>query len=259
MDTGEKFERLIEIMQILRSETGCEWDRRQTHSTLKPYLIEEAYEVLNAIDKNDDEELIEELGDVLLQVVFHAQIASERGVFDISKIVDRLIDKLIRRHPHVFAKSEGYSYRQWEEIKASEKGKKMESVIGEINRALPALSLARRVQENASEVGFDWENNSGVREKIGEELKELEKALDSKDPEKIDEEFGDLLFSLVNLSRFLKVDPELSLRRSTEKFVNRFRAMESLIMEEGLKIEGLSLEELDTYWNKIKEIKEGDK
>jgi len=246
-------------MQILRSETGCEWDRRQTHSTLKPYLIEEAYEVLNAIDKNDDEELIEELGDVLLQVVFHAQIASERGVFDISKIVDRLIDKLIRRHPHVFAKSEGYSYRQWEEIKASEKGKKMESVIGEINRALPALSLARRVQENASEVGFDWENNSGVREKIGEELKELEKALDSKDPEKIDEEFGDLLFSLVNLSRFLKVDPELSLRRSTEKFVNRFRAMESLIMEEGLKIEGLSLEELDTYWNKIKEIKEGDK
>ncbi|OAA28003.1 pyrophosphatase [Kosmotoga arenicorallina S304] len=259
MSAGEKFEKLVEVMRILRSENGCEWDKRQTHTTLKPYLIEEAYEVLHAIDRKDEEELVEELGDVLLQVIFHAQIASERNAFDISEIIDRLTNKLVRRHPHVFAESEGYSYRQWEEIKASEKGEKMETVIGEINKALPALSLARRVQENASEVGFDWKNSSGVKEKIQEELKELEEAINRKNPEKIDEEFGDLLFSLVNLSRFIEVDPELSLRRATEKFVNRFKAVESLIMEEGLKIEELSLEELDVYWNKIKEIKEGDK
>ncbi|AKI97950.1 nucleoside triphosphate pyrophosphohydrolase [Kosmotoga pacifica] len=253
MNAGKAFEKLVEIMHILRSDDGCEWDRKQTHASLKPYLIEEAYEVLHAIDKGDDEELKEELGDLLLQVVFHAQIAAERDAFDISDIIKKLTNKLVRRHPHVFGESEGYSYRQWEEIKASEKGKKMKSVIGEINRALPALSLARRVQENASEVGFDWKDNSGVYEKVKEEFKELEEAIKTGDQRKIDEEFGDLLFSLVNLSRFISVDPEISLRRSTEKFVNRFRAVESLIKEEGLKIEKLSLEELDTYWNKVKE------
>ncbi len=242
---GESFEKLVKVMETLRAPGGCDWDRAQTHETLKPYLIEEAYELLDAIDRADDREMMEELGDVLLQVVFHAQIAKERGAFDIKDVVDFLTEKLIRRHPHVFKDRGKYSYKQWEEIKAKEKGKKKRSSIGDVNKALPALSFARRIQENASAVGFDWEDASGVLEKITEELKEFRE-----NPS--EEEFGDILFSIVNLSRFLGIDPERALRKATEKFINRFEKMEQLLESEGKKLEDLSLDEMELYWQKAK-------
>jgi len=251
-EVGRSFEKLVNIMKRLRGPGGCDWDRAQTHESLKPYIIEEAYELLNAIESGDTEELKEELGDVLLQVVFHSQIASERGAFDISDVVETLCEKLIRRHPHVFGKSGGYSYKQWEDIKAREKSKKSVSRIGDLNPALPALSMARRIQENASAVGFDWENIEEVFEKVLEELEELKRSLSNGDRKRISEELGDLLFSVVNLSRFLNVDPESALRKATERFWRRFRRMEEMIEKDGLKFEDLSIEELDRYWEKVK-------
>ena len=251
-EVGRSFEKLVNIMKRLRGPSGCDWDRAQTHESLKPYIIEEAYELLNAIESGDAEELKEELGDVLLQVVFHSQIASERGAFDISDVVETLCEKLIRRHPHVFGKSGGYSYKQWEDIKAREKSKKSVSRIGDLNPALPALSMARRIQENASAVGFDWENIEEVFEKVLEELEELKRSLSNGDKKRISEELGDLLFSVVNLSRFLNVDPESALRKATERFWRRFRRMEEMIEKDGLKFEDLSIEELDRYWEKVK-------
>ncbi|HDG61725.1 MAG: nucleoside triphosphate pyrophosphohydrolase [Thermotoga sp. 4484_232] len=251
-EVGRSFEKLVNIMKRLRGPGGCDWDRAQTHESLKPYIIEEAYELLNAIESGDTEELKEELGDVLLQVVFHSQIASERGAFDISDVVETLCEKLIRRHPHVFGKSGRYSYKQWEDIKAREKSKKSVSRIGDLNPALPALSMARRIQENASAVGFDWENIEEVFEKVLEELEELKRSLSNGDRKRISEELGDLLFSVVNLSRFLNVDPESALRKATERFWRRFRRMEEMIEKDGLKFEDLSIEELDRYWEKVK-------
>ncbi|RKX46388.1 MAG: nucleoside triphosphate pyrophosphohydrolase [Thermotogae bacterium] len=251
-EVGRSFEKLVNIMKRLRGPSGCDWDRAQTHESLKPYIIEEAYELLNAIESGDAEELKEELGDVLLQVVFHSQIASERGAFDISDVVETLCEKLIRRHPHVFGKSGRYSYKQWEDIKAREKSKKSVSRIGDLNPALPALSMARRIQENASAVGFDWENIEEVFEKVLEELEELKRSLSNGDKKRISEELGDLLFSVVNLSRFLNVDPESALRKATERFWRRFRRMEEMIEKDGLKFEDLSIEELDRYWEKVK-------
>ncbi|RKX40678.1 MAG: nucleoside triphosphate pyrophosphohydrolase [Thermotogae bacterium] len=251
-EVGRSFEKLVNIMKRLRGPGGCDWDRAQTHESLKPYIIEEAYELLNAIESGDTEELKEELGDVLLQVVFHSQIASERGAFDISDVVETLCEKLIRRHPHVFGKSGRYSYKQWEDIKAREKSKKSVSRIGDLNPALPALSMARRIQENASAVGFDWENIEEVFEKVLEELEELKRSLSNGDRKRISEELGDLLFSIVNLSRFLNIDPESALRKATERFWRRFRRMEEMIEKDGLKFEDLSIEELDRYWEKVK-------
>ncbi len=245
-ELGRSFEKLVEVMKTLRDPGGCDWDRSQTHKTLKPYLIEEAFELLEAIDREDDHEIKEELGDVLLQVVFHAQIASERGAFDIKDVIDNLTEKLIRRHPHVFKKSGKYSYERWEEIKAKEK-KEKKSAIGRVNPALPALSMARRIQENASAVGFDWKDKSGVKEKVKEEIEEF-----LENPS--EEEFGDILFSLVNLSRFIGVDPERALRKSTEKFVKRFQKMEELIEKDGKKLSNLSIEEMNRYWEKAKEV-----
>ena len=253
---GKEFESLVEIMAELRSEHGCDWDKAQTHETLKPYLIEESYEVLSAIDSKDDEELKEELGDVLLQVVFHAQIAKERGAFTISDVVKTLNDKLVRRHPHVFGDAEGYSYSRWEEIKAKEKGNEKRTSIGNINKALPGLSMARRVQENAAAVGFDWTKTEEVWAKVHEEIEEVKNANNN---EELQEEIGDLLFAIVNLSRFLNVDPERAIRMATEKFISRFEQMEKLIEEDGKEIEALSPQILDGYWNKVKELKESSK
>ena len=242
---GESFERLVEVMERLRSPGGCDWDRAQTHQSLKPYLIEEAYELLDAIDSGNDEAMKEELGDVLLQVVFHTQIAKERKAFDIKDVVDFLTEKLIRRHPHVFKNEGKFSYERWEEMKAKEKGKKKKSSIGDVNQALPALSLARRMQENASALGFDWQDTEGVIEKVKEELEEFKE-----NPS--EEEFGDLLFSLVNLSRFLGIDPERALRKATEKFLKRFAKMEELIEKDGKDIKELSITEMDKYWEEAK-------
>ncbi|MCD6449149.1 MAG: nucleoside triphosphate pyrophosphohydrolase [Thermotogaceae bacterium] len=244
-ELGESFENLIKVMEVLRAPEGCDWDRAQTHESLKPYLIEEAYELLEAIDEKNDEAMKEELGDVLLQIVFHSQIAKERNAFTMKDVIDSLTDKLIRRHPHVFKKDGKYSYIRWEEMKALEKGKKKKSSIGEVNKALPALSLARRIQENASAVGFDWKDSKGVFEKIKEEISEFER-----NPS--EEEFGDILFSLVNLSRFLNIDPERALRKSVEKFVDRFSIMERLIEKDGKDLKSMDVEEMNKYWEMTK-------
>lgn len=249
---GEEFERLVQIMETLRSERGCEWDRSQTHESLKPYLIEEAYELLDAIDEKDDTKMTEELGDVLLQVVFHAQIARERGTFGILEVLRTLNEKLVRRHPHVFGDSPAYSYQQWERIKSQEKGTQKTSAIGSLNKALPALSLARRIQENAAAVGFDWPDVSGALEKVEEEVMELEQAVQQKNPKSVEEELGDLLFAVVNVARFSGVDPEVALRKATEKFAKRFATVENFAKERGLELKKMTLEQLDALWEEAK-------
>jgi len=249
---GQRFEELVSVMEKLRSPDGCEWDRQQTHQSLKSYLIEEAFELIEAIDQCDDQKMKEELGDVLLQVVFHTQIASERGVFQIEDVLNALNQKLIRRHPHVFGDSPGYSYQQWERIKSQEKGEKRVSVIGKINHALPALSLARRIQENAAAVGFDWPNISGAVEKVDEEIQELKEAMRIGEKKKLEDELGDLLFAMVNVARFLDLDPEIALRKATEKFIRRFQVVEEFVHSRGLNMKEMSLEDLDRLWEKAK-------
>ncbi|MEN3008925.1 nucleoside triphosphate pyrophosphohydrolase [Pseudothermotoga sp.] len=248
----EEFERLVQIMETLRSERGCEWDRSQTHDSLKPYMVEETYELLDAIDEKNDTKMREELGDVLLQVIFHSQIAKERNAFDVLDVLQTLNEKLIRRHPHVFGDSPGYSYEQWERIKSQEKGSTKTSAIGELNKALPALSLARRIQENAAAVGFDWPDVSGALEKVKEEVKELEEALQNGDSKCVEEELGDLLFAVVNIARFSNVDPEVALRKATEKFASRFRMVENFAKERGLELNKMTLEQLDALWEEAK-------
>lgn len=250
--TGQSFEELVCIMKKLRSEKGCEWDKQQTHESLKSYLIEEAFELIEAIDQQDDEKMKEELGDVLLQVIFHSQIASERGSFQIEDVVKSLNEKLIRRHPHVFGNSPGYSYQQWEKIKSQEKGEEKTSAIGKINHALPALSLARRIQENAAAVGFDWPDVSGALEKIDEEIQELKEVMEKDQKRKFEEELGDLLFAVVNVARFLDLDPEVALRKATEKFVRRFQIVEEFVRARGLEMKKLSLAQLDALWEEVK-------
>ena len=257
----EQFSKLLKIMEQLRGENGCEWDKKQTHETLKPYAIEEAYEVADAVDSQNVEELQGELGDLLLQTIFHAQIGSESGTFDIYDVLKTVNEKMIRRHPHVFEDAEkySYSYKQWEDIKAAEKGKQALSRIGKINKALPALSMARRVQENAAECGFDWEHTEDALLKIDEELVELKDEINheagvSKNLEKIEEEFGDLLFAMVNVARFLKIDPENALRKATNKFIKRFRQMEDMIKADDIVFEDQKLKTLDEYWERAKKI-----
>ncbi len=248
----EEFEKLLSIMEILRSERGCEWDRSQTHETLKPYVVEEAFELAEAIDMGDVQKIKEELGDVLLQVVFHSQIAAENGSFDIIDVIRALNEKLVRRHPHVFGNSLGYSYQQWEMIKSEEKGDEKTSSIGKINKALPSLSMARRIQENAAAVGFDWPDVSGALEKVTEEIDELVNAIKTGKNDQLMEELGDLLFAIVNVARFLNVDPELALRKATEKFVNRFDLVEQFAKKNGMNLKELSLAQLDELWEKAK-------
>ncbi|HRW92456.1 MAG TPA: nucleoside triphosphate pyrophosphohydrolase [Thermotogota bacterium] len=255
---AESFRKLLQIMEQLRAPGGCEWDRKQTHQSLRPYVIEEAYEVAHAIEKQDLHELKEELGDLLLQTVFHAQVASEEGTFCITDVLDVLNQKLVRRHPHVFGDSSGYSYTQWEEIKAKEKGKSKGSRVGKINNALPGLSLARRIQENAAAVGFDWENVDGALEKTREEIQELEQEIarfaqdDVAEKARVEEELGDLLFAIVNVARFFEMDPEIALRKATQKFARRFERMEQLVEQQGLDFEALDLQTLDTFWEQVK-------
>ena len=255
----EQFGKLLKIMEQLRGKNGCEWDKKQTHESLKPYAIEEAYEVSDAVDSGNMEELTGELGDLLLQTVFHAQIGSETDTFDIYDVLKTINEKMIRRHPHVFEDTEKYqySYKQWEDIKAAEKGKQALSRIGKINRALPALSMARRVQENAAECGFDWEKTEDAISKIDEELLELKDEYNHEagvceNIENIEEEFGDLLFAMVNVARFLKIDPENSLRKATSKFIKRFRNMEDIIKEDEKVFEEQDLKTLDEYWERVK-------
>jgi MazG family protein len=256
---GEKFQRLVEIMARLRGPNGCPWDSEQTFDTIKPYTLEETYEVLDAIDRRDWGELSEELGDFLLQAVFYAQMAEEQSLFRISDVLDAIIQKLIRRHPHVFgdesAPSASDVKRIWGEVKAAEqreKGTRNHGLLASVPRALPALVEAQQIASRAAHVGFDWETPEQVIEKLHEELGELDRARRAASPTELENEIGDLLFVLVNLARFVKVDPEQALRRTNAKFRERFGYIERKLAERGKKIEESNLDEMDELWREAK-------
>ena len=241
---------------MLRSPEGCPWDREQTHASLRAGLIEEAYEVIEAINRNDDANLCEELGDFLLQTVFHSQIAEEAGRFTFDDATRSICEKLVRRHPHVFGDDQcadsAEVLRKWDDLKRAEKGARVESALDGVSGGLPALLHAEKIQKKAARVGFDWPDAAPVIEKVREELAEIEAAIAAQHPEHIEEEIGDLLFSVVNLARKLKLDGETALRRSTDKFSSRFRMIEKATRERGLVMEEMSLPELDALWDEAK-------
>lgn len=258
------FNKLVEVMKRLHEPGGCPWDREQTHESLKPYLIEETYEVLEAIDAGSDEHLAEELGDLLLQVVFHAEIASREGQFTIEDVVTGIIDKLVRRHPHVFSDAtvEGSAQviKNWEEIKRKEKRDRVNgSVLDGLPKSLPALIKARRIQEKVSRVGFDWEHTEDVMLKVEEELGELKEASRNRDREAIEEELGDLLFAVANLARFVSLCPEDALHKTIDKFQRRFKYIERELPKRGLKLGEATLEEMDRLWDEVKKQESGRK
>ncbi len=249
--------KLLGIMKKLRSPEGCPWDQEQTHDSLKPSLVEESYEVLEAIEARDMYNLAEELGDLLLQVVFHTQLAQESGNFEFHDVLRGIIHKLIRRHPHVFGdvqvNDSAEVVKNWDQIKKEEKGEQeQKTILFEFPRGLPALMLAVKTQKKVGKVGFDWPDLQGPFAKVYEELKELEEAI--AEGKGIQEEFGDTLFALVNLSRFLKLDPEESLRKTVLKFQKRFVKMSELALLEGKNLENLSLEQMDEFWEMAKII-----
>lgn len=257
-----KLDRLIDIMKVLRSKEGCPWDIEQTHESLKKYLIEEAYEYLEVVDLNDKPRMCDELGDVLLQVIFHAQIASENGDFNIEDVINGICEKMINRHPHVFgdvtANTSSEVLKNWEEIKKKEKGiTDQVSVLQNVPINLPALMRSYKVQQKAAQVGFDWDNTDDVFAKIREEIDELEAEYKKMDKDGIEDELGDVLFSIVNLSRFLKVHPELSLSQATNKFIGRFKHVESRALELNKKLSEMDLKELDVLWTEAKMHKDG--
>ena len=252
--TGERFERLVGIMARLRAPGGCPWDREQNFDTIKPYLLEETYEVFDAIDQRDWPALSEELGDLLLQAVFFAQMAAEENKFRIDDSLDAISEKLIRRHPHVFgdgtAKTSDDVKRRWDEIKAVEKREKGQTPQGRLDsvpRKLPALVEAQQISSKAAAVGFDWEHAGQVLDKLDEELRELAEARVNGAPEQLEGEIGDLLFVLVNLARFLKVDPEQALRKTNAKFRRRFAFIESRAT-----LPGATVAEMEALWQKAK-------
>jgi ATP diphosphatase len=253
MQPSRDIERLIEIMAKLRTpDTGCPWDLKQNFATIVPYTIEEAYEVADAIARGDMRDLKDELGDLLLQVVFHARMAEEAGHFVFEDVVFAITDKLVRRHPHVFGDARGKSADEvktlWEKIKAEERKDKAaadESALSGVPFALPALTRAEKIQKRAAQVGFDWPDVDGVLDKVSEEITEL-KATDR--PETAREEFGDLLFSLVNYARRMNIDPETSLREATAKFERRFRGVEHRARASGKAVKETPLDELERHW-----------
>ncbi len=251
-------EKLLEIMASLRNpETGCPWDVAQDFSTIAPYTIEEAYEVADAISREDHDGLRDELGDLLLQVVFHARMAEEAELFDFEDVANGISEKLIRRHPHVFGNDEeraaGKIDGSWEAIKAEERaGHEDESALAGIALALPALKRAQKLGKRAGNVGFDWDDRRGVREKVLEELDELEDAIGTREADQVEEEFGDLLFSIVNLARHLGIDPEHALSKANHKFERRFREMEHEIRGAGRTTRDMTLSELEQEWRAAK-------
>ncbi len=254
----DNINKLLEVMGKLRDpETGCPWDVEQSFSTIAPYTIEEAYEVADAIDRENVDDLRDELGDLLLQVVFHAQMAAESGHFDFDDVAAGIAEKMIRRHPHVFGSASereaGKVDGSWEEIKELERSESDDaSELAGIARALPALKRAQKLGKRAGRVGFDWPDRQGVHAKIQEELVELERAAGARDRTGIEEEFGDMLFAVVNLARHLDVDPERALRGANRKFERRFRDMETAIVGNGKRIKDFSLEALDQEWRAAK-------
>jgi tetrapyrrole methylase family protein/MazG family protein len=255
-DAGPRFVELLTMMARLRGEGGCPWDREQTRETLRPFLVEETYEVLDALGAGDPSHIREELGDLLFQVVFHAEIAGERGEFSMTELLEALITKMTRRHPHVFGdrpvSSAAEALAQWEAIKGAEKHGA--SALAGVPRALPALHRAQRVQHKAARVGFDWSDAAGALEKVREELGEVAEALRQDDSTALRNELGDLLFSVVNVARLASVDPEDALQAAVDRFSRRFASMEEAARDEGRELAGLSLAELEELWTRAKSL-----
>lgn len=251
-NAGEEFARLVKIMDKLREQ--CPWDRKQTIQSLRQMTIEETYELAEAITEEDWKGIREELGDLLLHIVFYAKIGSEQKQFELAEVITGICEKLIARHPHIYGdvkvdNAEDVK-KNWEKLKLKE-GKK--SVLGGVPAALPATVKAMRLQEKAKQVGFEWEDKGQVWEKVEEEIGELKEAIDSNDPVKTEEEFGDLVFSLVNYARFLHIDAENALEKTNKKFIRRFSAMEEQALSNGKNLQDMSLQEMDEIWNSIKQ------
>ena len=255
-DAASQLARLRAIMHRLRAPGGCPWDAEQTHESLVPNLIEEAYETVDTIQRGDHEHLKEELGDLLLQVIFHSELAEEAGRFTLDDVARGISDKLVRRHPHVFAQSDAATadavLQQWDEIKRDEKGHQQQPYLHGVGKGLPALLRAAKLQKKASKVGFDWPNETGVLAKIREELEELEAAIQSGDAAAANEELGDLLFSVVNLIRFRKADPEVLMATANSKFESRFAAMESALKKRGLDLTSATPDQMESEWQNAK-------
>jgi tetrapyrrole methylase family protein/MazG family protein len=271
---GEWFEKLLAVQARLRAPGGCPWDREQTHDSLRTYLIEEAYEVLEALESRDDGKFQEEMGDLLLQIVFHSQIAKEEGRFEVSDVIREVHDKMVRRHPHVFgekhAKDSAEVLRNWEQIKkeerraagaksaaGSKKKGKSGSLLDGVSGALPAALEGFQLTRRAARIGFDWENVDGVIEKMNEEAGELRQALHAKNAKQTEEEMGDLLFAAVNLARFLHVDPEIALKKANRKFSSRFRRMEDLAVRSGKALADVPRELKEEFWDTAKRYEKG--
>jgi tetrapyrrole methylase family protein / MazG family protein len=255
---GALFDRLVEIMATLRSPAGCPWDRAQDSTSLKPYLLEEAYEVLEALEQGTPHKLKDELGDLLFQVIFHAQLAHERGDFDVYDILAGTIAKMTRRHPHVFgsaaASTPKEALQNWEEIKRQEKtATQATSVLDGVPRQLPALLRAQRLQDKASRVGFDWQHVEQVWEKMSEELQELRAAMNQGNRAAIEAELGDVLFVLVNLARFLEINPDEALHKTTTKFIHRFQFIERELNRQSKTPKQATLAEMDALWEQAKQ------
>ena len=255
-DSGKQLARLRAIMHRLRAPGGCPWDAEQTHESLIPNLIEETYETVDTIRRGDHGHLQEELGDLLLQVIFHSELAEEAGRFNLDDVARDISDKLVRRHPHVFAQSHAADsdavLTQWDQIKRTEKGHEEKPYLHGVGNGLPALLRAAKLQKKASKVGFDWPDEAGVLAKIREELGELEAALQADDRSHIDEELGDLLFSVVNLIRFRKADPEVLMAAANTKFETRFAAMENALKQRGLDLSTATPDQMESEWQNAK-------
>ncbi|QHS23893.1 nucleoside triphosphate pyrophosphohydrolase [Virgibacillus sp. MSP4-1] len=252
-----QFNRLREVIAILRGPDGCPWDRKQTHESLRPYLLEEAYEVIEAIDEQDDEKLADELGDVLLQVMLHGQIGEDEGYFSVDDVIRHITDKMVRRHPHVFGNvnlnTSDEVVKTWDEIKRDEKGGvEEESIVDDIEKSLPALLIAFELQKKTGKVGFDWEDFQPVFDKIMEEIKEFKQSLAKQTTTEMEKELGDILFSIVNLARHYKINPEIALQRSNQTFKRRFQFIEKRTKEQGKTLNDMTLEEMDQLWNEAK-------
>jgi tetrapyrrole methylase family protein/MazG family protein len=256
----KQFSFLVDIMRKLRSPEGCPWDREQTHESLRPYLIEEAYEFIDAIHLQDDQAMAEELGDVLLQVVFHAVIAEERYGFSLSEVIEKLNEKLIRRHPHVFGSVDADTPDQvvqtWEAVKKAEGKGKKESILDDIPQSLPAVLMAYEQQKKAAKVGFDWDDVAGVLDKLKEEWTEL---ADASNPMEREKELGDVLFTVVNVARFYKVDPEIALLQTVRKFDRRFRYVENRSKESGRPMKEYGIDQLEIWWQEAKQKEKDEK
>jgi MazG family protein len=269
ISAGVWFEKLVAVQKRLRAPQGCPWDREQTHATLRPYLIEEAYEVIDALESGDDAKFAEEMGDLLLQVVFHSEIAREQQRFSVADVVREIHDKMVRRHPHVFGKARARNsaevLQNWERIKAEErfdkdtpskngaaKSQKPASLLDGVSSGLPAMLQGLQLARKAARAGFDWQDADGIFEKLREEMAEVRHALAEKDSKKAEEELGDLLFAAVNLARFVQVDPEIALKKANAKFRRRFMEMEETASQNGRTFDGMPRQDKESLWNAVK-------